>query len=163
MTTENLGTETGTSCEVEGEISVMHLQVKGCQSSVANNQKLGERHGTDFPSYPSEGTSPSEILISDFQIPELWNNTYTLVLSRVQLFETVQRAQQAPIHEIIQARILVWVAISFSRGSSWPRDRTQVSCIAGKFFTISATVCCLSPQFVVFFYSSPNNLTQNPN
>ena len=34
-----------------------------------------------------------------------------------------------------QARILEWVAISFSRGSSWPRDRTQVSCIAGGFFT----------------------------
>ena len=39
------------------------------------------------------------------------------------------------IHGILQARILEWVAISFSRGSSWPRDRTQVSCIAGRFFT----------------------------
>ena len=34
-----------------------------------------------------------------------------------------------------QARILEWVAISFSRGSSWPRNWTQVSCIAGRFFT----------------------------
>ena len=34
-----------------------------------------------------------------------------------------------------QARILEWVAISFSRGSSQPRNRTQVSCIAGTFFT----------------------------
>ena len=34
-------------------------------------------------------------------------------------------------HGILQARILEWVAISFSRGSSWLRDRTQVSCIAG--------------------------------
>ena len=39
------------------------------------------------------------------------------------------------VHGIFQARILEWVAISFSRGSSWPRDRTQVSCIAGIFFT----------------------------
>ena len=31
-------------------------------------------------------------------------------------------------HGIFQARILVWVAISYSRGSCWPRDRTQVSC-----------------------------------
>ena len=38
----------------------------------------------------------------------------------------------------LQARILEWVAISFSRGSSWPRDRTQVSCITGRFFTIWA-------------------------
>ena len=37
---------------------------------------------------------------------------------------------------IFQARILEWAAISFSRGSSWPRDQTQVSCIAGRFFTI---------------------------
>lgn len=71
MKMENLDTETGTSCEVKGEISVMDLQVKGCQSLVENNKKLGERHGTAFPSHPSEGTSPSEILISDFQILEL--------------------------------------------------------------------------------------------
>ena len=37
--------------------------------------------------------------------------------------------------EIFQARILEWVAISFSRGSSQPRDRTWVSCTAGRFFT----------------------------
>ena len=35
---------------------------------------------------------------------------------------------------IIPARTLEWVAISFSRGSSWPRDRTHVSCIAQEFF-----------------------------
>ena len=39
------------------------------------------------------------------------------------------------VHGILQARILEWVAISFSRGSSWARDRTRVSCIAGRFFT----------------------------
>ena len=42
-------------------------------------------------------------------------------------------------HEIISARILEWVAISFSRGSSQPRDQTQVSYIAGEFLTIWAT------------------------
>ena len=39
------------------------------------------------------------------------------------------------VHGIFQARILEWVAISFSRGSSWPWDWTQVSCPAGRFFT----------------------------
>ena len=39
------------------------------------------------------------------------------------------------IHGILQARILEWVAVSFSRGSSWPRNQTRVSCIAGRFFT----------------------------
>ena len=37
------------------------------------------------------------------------------------------------------ARVLEWVAIPFSRGSSWSRDRTQVSCTAGRFFTVWAT------------------------
>ena len=39
------------------------------------------------------------------------------------------------VRGILQARILEWVSISFSRGSSRPRDLTQVSCIAGRFFT----------------------------
>ena len=43
------------------------------------------------------------------------------------------------VHGIFQTRILEWVAISFSRGSSQPRDQTQVYRIAGKLFTIWAT------------------------
>ena len=43
------------------------------------------------------------------------------------------------VHGILQARILEWVAIPFSRDSSWPRDRTRVSCIAGRFFTESVS------------------------
>ena len=45
----------------------------------------------------------------------------------------------SPVHGIFQVRILEWVAISFSRGSFRPRYWTQVSCIAGKCFTIWAT------------------------
>ena len=44
----------------------------------------------------------------------------------------------ASVHGILQARILKWVAIVFSR-SSWPRDWTQVSCIAGRFFIVWAS------------------------
>ena len=43
------------------------------------------------------------------------------------------------VHEILQASILEWVAVPFSRESSQPRDRTQVTRIAGGFFTIWAT------------------------
>ena len=39
------------------------------------------------------------------------------------------------VHGNLQARILEWVAFPFSRGSSWPRNQTKVSCIAGGFFT----------------------------
>ena len=43
------------------------------------------------------------------------------------------------VHGIFQARVPEWVAISFSRGSSWPRDRTRVYHIVGRRFTIWAT------------------------
>ena len=43
------------------------------------------------------------------------------------------------VHGILQSIILEWVAILFSRESSWPKDRTQVSRIAGGFFTVLAT------------------------
>ena len=46
------------------------------------------------------------------------------------------RPPGSSVHGILQARILEWVAISFSRGSSQPRDRTWVSCTAGRFFTL---------------------------
>ena len=42
-------------------------------------------------------------------------------------------AHQIPLSGISQARILEWVAISFSKASSWPRDRTCISCIVGGF------------------------------
>ena len=50
---------------------------------------------------------------------------------------------------ILQARILEWVVIPFSRGSSQPRDRTQVSWIAGGFFTIWAPrKVCGKPKII---------------
>ena len=44
------------------------------------------------------------------------------------------------VHGILHARILEWVAVPFPRGSSQPRDWIHVSCIAGRFFTIWATI-----------------------
>ena len=64
------------------------------------------------------------------------------LLSRVRLFVTAWTDYGLPgssVHGIFQGRILEWVAISFSRGSSWPRDWTQVSRIVGRRFTIWAT------------------------
>ena len=43
------------------------------------------------------------------------------------------------VHAIFQARVLEWVAFPFSRGSSWPRDQTRVSCITDRRFTLWAT------------------------
>ena len=54
------------------------------------------------------------------------------------------------VHGILQARTWEWVAYAFSRGSSHPRDWTQVSCIAGGFFTSRATreVCPCTMYFL---------------
>ena len=57
-------------------------------------------------------------------------------LSRVQLWHVLPGFS---VHGILQARILEWITISFSRGSSWPRDRTQVSRIGGRRFNLWAT------------------------
>ena len=43
------------------------------------------------------------------------------------------------VHGIFQAIVLEWIAISFSKGSSQPRDQTQVSCIVDRRFTVWAT------------------------
>ena len=49
---------------------------------------------------------------------------------------TVCSLPGSPVHGILQARILEWVTVPFSRGSSQPRDQTQVSHIAGRYFTV---------------------------
>ena len=51
------------------------------------------------------------------------------------------------VHGIFQARILEWVAIPFSRGSSQPRDWTWVSCTVGRFFTVWATIYVIKYVF----------------
>ena len=60
------------------------------------------------------------------------------------------------IHAIFQARVLKWIAVCFSRGSSWPRDPTPVSCIPGRRFTIWATrealILIRTPQGRVFSF-----------
>ena len=62
------------------------------------------------------------------------------LLSSVQLFgDPIDcNLQGFSVHGIFQARILEWVAVSFSKGSYQPRDQTQVSGITGRFYTIWA-------------------------
>ena len=52
-----------------------------------------------------------------------------------QLCLTLYNPMDYTVRGILQARILEWVAVPFSRGSSQPRDQTQVSCVAGRVFT----------------------------
>ena len=54
--------------------------------------------------------------------------------SRVRLCDPVDRSPPgSSVHGILQARILEWVAISFSMGSSTPRDQMHISSLAGRF------------------------------
>ena len=55
------------------------------------------------------------------------------------------------IHGIFQARILEWVAISFSKGSSQPSDQTQVSCIEGCLLTIAGRLLIYVFNTLIFF------------
>ena len=50
-------------------------------------------------------------------------------------YSGLENSMDGIVHGNLQARILEWVIFPFSRGSSQPRDRTQVSHIAGGFFT----------------------------
>ena len=60
-------------------------------------------------------------------------------LKAAQVCPTLWDPMDYTVHEILQARILEWVAIPFSRGSSQPMNQTQVSHIAGIFFTVWAS------------------------
>ena len=62
------------------------------------------------------------------------------LLSHVQLCDPMDcNLPGSSVHEISQARLLEWVAISFSSRSSRPNDQTHVSCLADRFFTTSTT------------------------
>ena len=70
-------------------------------------------------------------MLSHFSCPSLFNTLNCSPLG-------------SSVHEIPQARVLEWIAMLSSRGSSQPRDLTQVSLIAGRFFTGWATWEALS-------------------
>ena len=78
---------------------------------------------------------PSDISLLSLRLMLGW-----LVMSDsfVTSWTIAQKSQVSSVHGISQARILEWVAISFFRGSSWPKDRNCISCVsalADGFFT----------------------------
>ena len=100
----------------------------------------------------------SSLLLEDSRVPSnfwCWERLNVLVAQPcLTLCDPVDCSPPgSSVLEIFQARILEWVAISFSRGSSQPRDRTRVSCTAGKFFTDWITkyqVINLASCFIIF-------------
>ena len=76
-----------------------------------------------------------------------WKKVKVKSLSRVQLCDPMDCSPSgSSVHGIFQARVLEWTAISFSRGSSRPRNRSRVSRIAGRHFTVWATREALPPR-----------------
>ena len=66
------------------------------------------------------------------------------------------------VHVILQARILEWVALPFSRGSSQPRDQTQVSHIVGGFFyQLSHKGSPKTREWVAYSFSSGSSQPRN--
>ena len=92
------------------------------------------------------GVAESRTRLSDWT--EL---NWTESLSPVRLFASSWTvARQAPLcMRILQPRIWEWVAMPSSRGSSQPRDQTQVSCIEGGFFTIWVTYGLLTTKAMI--------------
>ena len=74
---------------------------------------------------------PGYRVISIQEVPVLFITQLCLILCN----PTDCGPPGSSVHGILQARILEWVAIPFSTGSSQPRDQTRVSCIAGRFLT----------------------------
>ena len=62
------------------------------------------------------------------------------------------------VHGILQARILEWVAMPSSRGSSRPRDPTHISCIPGRFLTTSTTWETLLITSVLYYFLRKSEL-----
>ena len=83
---------------------------------------------------PSMGFSRQEYW-SGVPLPFPYMSLYTVKVKVTQLCPTLCNPMDCTVHGILQVRILEWAAVSFSRASSQPRDRTQVSRIAGGFFT----------------------------
>ena len=86
------------------------------------------------------------------------------LLSHVQLFCNPRdfNLPGSSVHEISQARILEWVAISFSRGSSWPKDWTGISCIGRQILYHWATQKALKEVLTEIEDFAGDSVVKNP-
>ena len=100
-------------------------------------------------SQPRDDSHPKGLLLSFFPAEKFLNYLGTLPIfwcesiSCSVVFSSCDTMDCSPpcssVHGVLQARILEWIAISFSGVSFRPRDRIQVSRNAGRFFTVWAT------------------------
>ena len=91
--------------------------------------------------HTGQGSSPSSDFGSCSSQPylDIGGGGGCLVNKLCRLFVTPWNPPGSSVHGILQVRTLEWVAIPFSRGSSWPRDQIRISCFAHRFFANWAT------------------------
>ena len=85
------------------------------------------------------------------KVMSIWLKRY-LKLKVTQPYLTLCNPEDYTVHGILQTRILKWVTLPFSRGSSQPRNQIRISCIAGRCFTSWAT---MGPQILKQKYTYP--------
>ena len=128
-----------------------HIYCSLCGSSIQGVFQQEYWSGLPFPSpgdLPDSGMEPKSSMSPALQVDSLpLNHGGSPKVKVAQLCLTLCDPMDYTVHSILQARILEWVAIPFSRGSSQLRDWTQVSHIARGFFTIWAT--CLPDKWVL--------------
>ena len=106
----------------------------------------------------NSGILPVQCLFSKLRqsYAPFWQKVITVIVALLLCCEVAQSRPtlcdpmdyslpDSSLHGILQARVLEWVAISFSRGSSQPRNQTRVSRIPGRCFNLWATSRCLVP------------------
>ena len=122
------------------------LRIQGCGSKAAAGVKVVQANGTVQAAY-----------VGSWQVC-----CYCLVtkLCLTLCGPTDNSPSGSSVHGILQARILEWIAIPFSGGSSWPRDWTPVSWTAGGFFFIADPQG--DPLAGPRTEQTPESWTQNP-
>ena len=114
-----------------GDLGVVETECLCFEPGSKCQTRLGNWTTVWIASEASSLTWP--ICFPPYSIP-IWNLACLVTQSCPTLWDPLDCSPPgASVHGILHARILEWVAISFSRGSSWPRDQTQVSCIASGF------------------------------
>ena len=116
-----------------GEGKEIHFPREGPCTSEKPSHRTSKGKGSEEFSSPCSATWPEALFRAVFVRAQLLQSCPALGLDSWDPKDC--SLPDSSVRGILQARILEWIAISFSRGSSWPRDWTQVSRIAGRHFT----------------------------
>ena len=114
------------------------------QKRQLNSKRYVHPNGQSSTIYISKDKKQPKCQSTDDWVKKMWVKWNIMFVLVAQLCLTLCNPvgcspPGSPVHGILQGRILDWVAVPFPRGSSWPGDGTQVSRIAGGFFTTSTT------------------------